>query len=159
MVHEVADDGKLHLCIRWSGYHPDEAALELASRLDLRMVHQYTRRVGLRLEEAVAVVDFLAYGNPPGGTRGFQVSNRRGISANDTYFVGGHVAAVGTIAAVRRHGDPPHGHGVRPSRSGIVDVPGRGCVCRQTRADCWGCGCAGGIRWGSGSRSRGSSRD
>jgi len=60
VVHEVADDGKLHLCIRWSGYHPDEAALELASRLDLRMVHQYTRRVGLRLEEAVAVVDFLA---------------------------------------------------------------------------------------------------
>ena len=58
--HEVADDGMLRLRTRWWGYHPDEDTLELASRLDLRKVHRYMRRVGLRVEEEVAVVDFLA---------------------------------------------------------------------------------------------------
>ena len=36
-----------------------EDTLELASLFDLRKVHQYMRRVGLRVEEAVADVDFL----------------------------------------------------------------------------------------------------
>ena len=58
--HEVPDDGMLRLWTRWWGYHPDEDTLELASRFDLRKVHQYMRRVGLRVEEEVAVVDFLA---------------------------------------------------------------------------------------------------
>ena len=57
---EVADDGTLRLWTRWCVYHPDEGTLESASRLDLRKAHQYMRRVGLRFEEAVAVVDFLA---------------------------------------------------------------------------------------------------
>ena len=42
------------------GYHPEEDTLELASRFDLRKVHQYMRRVGLRVEETGSVVDFLA---------------------------------------------------------------------------------------------------
>jgi len=58
--HEVADDVTLRLWTRWWGYHPDEDTLELASRVDLHKVHQCMRRVGLRVEEAVAVVDFLA---------------------------------------------------------------------------------------------------
>jgi len=33
------------------------------------------------------------------------------------------VAAVWTITAVRRHGDPPHGHGVGPRRSGMWTWP------------------------------------
>jgi len=32
----------------------------LQRRFDLRQVHQVMRRAGLRVEEAVAVVDFLA---------------------------------------------------------------------------------------------------
>ena len=48
--HEVADDGTLRLWTRWWGYHPEEDTLELASRFDLRKVHQYMRRVGLRVE-------------------------------------------------------------------------------------------------------------
>jgi len=61
--HEVADDGTLRLWTRWWGYHPDEDTLELASRFDKRKVHQYMRRVCLRVEEAGSVVDFLAQGN------------------------------------------------------------------------------------------------
>jgi len=38
--HEVADDGTLRLWTRWWGYHPEEDPLELASRFDLRKVHQ-----------------------------------------------------------------------------------------------------------------------
>jgi len=57
---EVSDDGTLRLWTRWWGYHPDEDTLEFASRFDLRKVHQCMSRVGLRVEEAVAVVDFLA---------------------------------------------------------------------------------------------------
>ena len=60
MGHEVADDSTLRLWTRWWGYHPEEDTLELASRFDKRRVHQYMRRVGLRVEVAVAVVDFLA---------------------------------------------------------------------------------------------------
>jgi len=58
--HEVADDGTLRLWNCWWGYHPEEDTLELASRFDRRSVHQYMRRVGLRVEEAEWVVDFLA---------------------------------------------------------------------------------------------------
>ena len=58
--HEVADDGTLRLGTHWWGYHPEEDTPELASRLDLRKVHQYMRRVGLRVEEAGSVADFLA---------------------------------------------------------------------------------------------------
>ena len=58
--HEVADDGSLRLLTRWWGYHPQEDTLELASRFDLRKVHQYMRLVGLRVENAGSVVDFLA---------------------------------------------------------------------------------------------------
>jgi len=58
--HEVAVDGTLRLWTRWWGYHPEEDTLELASRFVLRKVHQYMRRVGLRVEEAGSVVDFLA---------------------------------------------------------------------------------------------------
>jgi len=58
--HEVADDGTLRLWTRWWGYHPEEDTLALASRFDLRMVHQYMRRVGLRVEETGSVLDFLA---------------------------------------------------------------------------------------------------
>jgi len=50
--HEVADDGTLRLWTRWKGYHPEEDTLELASWFDRRKVHQYTRRVGLQVEEA-----------------------------------------------------------------------------------------------------------
>jgi len=57
--HEVADDGTLRLWTRWWGYHPEEDTLELASRFDLRKVHQM-QRVSLRVEEAGSVVDFLA---------------------------------------------------------------------------------------------------
>jgi len=60
--HEVSDDGTLRLWTRWWGYHPNEDTLELASRFDLRKVHQYRRRVGLRVETAVEVVDFFACG-------------------------------------------------------------------------------------------------
>ena len=60
MGHEVADDGSLRLLTRWWGYHPQEDTLELASRFDLRKVHQYMRLVGLRVENAGSVVDFLA---------------------------------------------------------------------------------------------------
>ena len=38
--HEVADDGTLRLWTRWWGYHPEEDTLELASRFDLRKIHQ-----------------------------------------------------------------------------------------------------------------------
>ena len=58
--HEVADDGTLRRWTRRWAYHPEEDTLELASRFDLRKVHQYMRRVGLRVEEAGSVVDFLA---------------------------------------------------------------------------------------------------
>ena len=58
--HEVADDGTLRLWTRWQGYHPEEDTLELASRFDLRKVHQYLRRVGLRVKKTGSVVDFLA---------------------------------------------------------------------------------------------------
>jgi len=58
--HEVAVDGTLRLWTRWWGYHPEEDTLELASRFDLRKVHQYMRRVGLRVEESGSVIDFLA---------------------------------------------------------------------------------------------------
>jgi len=58
--HEVADDGTLRWWTRWWGYHPEEDSLEFASRYDLRKVHQYMRRAGLRLEETGLVVDFLA---------------------------------------------------------------------------------------------------
>ena len=63
--HEVADDGTLRLwtrrrgCPPRGGFHPEEDTLELASRFDRRKVHQYMRRVGLRIEEAGSVVDFL----------------------------------------------------------------------------------------------------
>ena len=50
--HEVADDGTLRLLTRWWGYHPQEDTLDLAGGLELRKVHQYARRVGLRVEEA-----------------------------------------------------------------------------------------------------------
>jgi len=56
--HEVAEDGTLRLWTRWWGYHPEEDTLELASRFDLPKVHQYMRRVGLRVEEAGSVIDF-----------------------------------------------------------------------------------------------------
>jgi len=58
--HEVADDGTLRLWTRWWGYHPEEDTLELVSRFDLRKVHQYMRRVALRVEGTGSVVDFLA---------------------------------------------------------------------------------------------------
>jgi len=58
--HEVADDGTLRLWTRWWGYHSEEDTFELASRFDLRKVHQYMRRVGLRFEETGSVVHFLA---------------------------------------------------------------------------------------------------
>jgi len=58
--HEVADDGTLRLWTRWWGYHPEEDTLELATQFQLRRVHQYMRRVGLQVEEAGSVVDFLA---------------------------------------------------------------------------------------------------
>jgi len=58
--HEVADDGTLRLWTRWWGYHPEEDTLELASRFDLRKVHQYMQRVSLRVEEAGSAIDFLA---------------------------------------------------------------------------------------------------
>jgi len=61
--HKVADDGTLRLWTRWWGYHPEEDTLELASRFDKRKVHEYGRRVGLPVEEAGTVVDFLASGN------------------------------------------------------------------------------------------------
>jgi len=125
--HEVADDRTLRLWTRWWVYYASEDTLELASRIDLRKGHQYMRRVGLLVEEAVAVVEFLDQGNAlPGGKRGFQVLNLGGPSANDTCFVAGHEAASGTMAAVRQRGDPQHGHGVGRSQSGIVDVAGRG---------------------------------
>jgi len=60
VVHEVADDGTLRLWTRWWGYHPGQDTLKLARRFDLRKVHQYMRRVGLRVEETRSVVDFLA---------------------------------------------------------------------------------------------------
>ena len=128
MGHEVDDDCTLRLCNRWWGYLPDEKTLEWASPLDLRKLHHYMRRVGVRVKEAVAVVVFLAYEKPSGETRGFQVSKRGGFLAKDTCLVGGRMAAVGTIAAVRRPDDPPYGHSVGPSRSGIVDVPGGRCM-------------------------------
>ena len=65
--HEVADDGMLRLWTHWCGYHPEEDTLELVSRFDLRKVHQYMRRVGLRVEEAGSVVDFLALNNSHAG--------------------------------------------------------------------------------------------
>jgi len=58
--HEVADDSTLRLWTRWWGYHPEKETFELASRFDLRTVHQYMRRVRLRVEEAGSVVDFIA---------------------------------------------------------------------------------------------------
>ena len=67
MGHEVADDGTLRLWTRWCGYHPEEDTLELASRFELRKVNQYMRRVGLRVEEAGSVVDFLALDNSHAG--------------------------------------------------------------------------------------------
>jgi len=42
------------------GATPERDTLELTSRLVLRKVHQYMRHVGLRVEEARSVVDFLA---------------------------------------------------------------------------------------------------
>jgi len=86
--HEVADDGMLRLWRRWWGYHPEEDSLVLASRFDLRKVHQYMRRVGLRVEEAGSVVDFLALGDSRAGTRGFQVSSRGRPSAVTRVRVG-----------------------------------------------------------------------
>ena len=57
--NKVADDVTLRLWTRWWGYHPEEDTLLLASRFDLPKVHQYMRRVGLRVEEARPVVYFL----------------------------------------------------------------------------------------------------
>ena len=59
VVHEVAEYGTLRLWTRWWGYHADEDTLELSSLFHLRKVHQCMRHVGLRVEEAVADVDFL----------------------------------------------------------------------------------------------------
>jgi len=81
--HEVADDGTLPL-----RYHPEEDTLELASRFDLRKVHQYMRRVGLRVEEAGSVVDFLAQVDFNVGHVGFQVPNRGRFSFSTRVPVG-----------------------------------------------------------------------
>jgi len=105
---EAADDGTLRLWTRWWGYHPEENTLELASRFDLRKVHQYMRRVGLPVEETGSVVDFLASGDSRAGIRGFQNSNR-GRPLAVTRVRVGHVAAVATITAVPRDGGPPRG--------------------------------------------------
>jgi len=86
--HEVADDGTLRLWTRWWGLHPEKDTLELTSRFDLRKVHQYMRRVGLRVEETGSVVDFLAQGDSRAGTRGFQVSSRGKPSAGTRVRVG-----------------------------------------------------------------------
>jgi len=58
--HEVADVGTLRFWIRWWGYHPEEDTLEVASRFDLRKVHQFMQRVGVPVEESGSVIDFLA---------------------------------------------------------------------------------------------------
>jgi len=54
------DDGTLRWWTRWWSYHPGKDTLELASRFDLRQVHQYMRGVGQRFEETGSVVDFLS---------------------------------------------------------------------------------------------------
>ena len=87
--HEVADDGTPHLWICWWGYRPEEDTLELASRFDLRKVHQYMLRVGLRVKEAGSVVDFLAQKDSREGTRGFEVSSRERPLAVTRVRVGG----------------------------------------------------------------------
>jgi len=124
--HEVADDGTLRLWTRWWEYHPEEDTFELASRFDLRKVHQYMRRVGLGVEEAGTVVDFLTQGKSRAGTRGLQVSTRGRISDNATCCSEGHVAVVVTITVARRDGGPPRGRGVGPNKLGTVDVFGGG---------------------------------
>jgi len=48
--HKVADVGTLRLWTRWWGSHLEKDTLELASRFDLRKVHQYMQHVGLRVE-------------------------------------------------------------------------------------------------------------
>ena len=88
MSHEVADDGTLRLRTRWWGYLPKEDTQELNSRFDLRKVHQYMRRVGLRVEEAGSVVDFLALVDFHVGHVGFQVPNRGGFSFTTRVPVG-----------------------------------------------------------------------
>jgi len=79
------------------------------------------RRVRLRVEEAESV-SISSPKKVPLGTRDYQVSNRGGLSANNTGFGAGHVAVVATITAARRDGSPPHGPVVGPSQSGIVDM-------------------------------------
>jgi len=69
---EVADDDTQRLWTGWWGYHPEEDTLELASRFAPRKVHQYMRPVGLRVEEAGSVVDFLAYDNSHAGHVAFK---------------------------------------------------------------------------------------
>ena len=60
VVHEVAEDGTLRFWTHWWGYHHGQDTVKLARRFDLRKVHQYMRRGGLRVEETRSVVDFLA---------------------------------------------------------------------------------------------------
>jgi len=63
----------IRLWTRWWGYHPEEDTHESSSRFDLRKVHQYMRRVGLRVEEAGSVVDVLAQDNSHAGHVVFKV--------------------------------------------------------------------------------------
>ena len=86
--HEVADDGTLRLRTRWWGYHPKEDTQELNSRFDLRKVHQYMRRVGLRVEEAGSVLDIFAQVDFHAGHVGFQAPNRGGFSFTTRVPVG-----------------------------------------------------------------------
>ena len=60
------------LWTRWREDHPQEDTLEIASRFNFRKVRPYMRRVGLRVEEAESVVDFLAYGNSHAGHVAFK---------------------------------------------------------------------------------------
>jgi len=113
--HEVADKGTLRLWTRWWGYHPEEDTLELASRFDLRKVHQYMRRVGLRVEEAGSVVDFVASRRFPCGTRGFSSSESCRIFVYHTCPGRSHVAVVVTITVARRDRGPPCGRAVGPN--------------------------------------------
>jgi len=109
--HEVVDDGTLRLWTRWWEYHPEEDTLELASLFDLRQMHQYMRRVGLRVEEAGSVVDFLASDNVHAGHVGFKFQIV--VDLRLPHGPGrSHVAVVVTITVERRDRGPPRGRAV-----------------------------------------------
>ena len=115
------DDGTLRLGTHWWGYHPEEDTPELASRLDLRKVHQYMRRVGLRVEEAGSVADFLAKGSSHAGQVVFKYRIVADLRLQRVFWWGPHGRGGDHLCRMAGRWSSPRPGG-RPRRSDRMKV-------------------------------------